>query len=217
MASHRLIDAYLAGLAERLPADAIDELADGLVEISHHHLQDGLRPEQAARRHSYRRTRLGGIGGLILIVLDLATTGAIRVLASTVVGLMAVAVAASLTRIGLTIRTMPNSLADAPANSCWLSGSARTNLTASSTSSRMCCSRVTVSSRASRKPPVVSSRSRRSPSANAHGPGAPGVDIQSWASMSLAQLDFGQTCRRRRHRVRAGSHSVQCHLVVRPS
>jgi len=49
MAGHQLIDAYLAGLARRLPADTVDELADGLLETWHHYLGDGLTPDRAAR------------------------------------------------------------------------------------------------------------------------------------------------------------------------
>ncbi|MCI0690300.1 MAG: hypothetical protein L0Y54_24135, partial [Sporichthyaceae bacterium] len=49
MASHQLIDAYLAELGARLPADTIDELADGLTETWQHHLRLGINPDQAAR------------------------------------------------------------------------------------------------------------------------------------------------------------------------
>ena len=189
MASHQLIDAYLAGLARQLPADTVDELADGLIETWHHHLGGGLTPERAARaaiaefgaadriadefvahapgrriarlllltgpvmgacwgtslvatkvwtwpipialglaypavllatvallvgaatsRHSYRRTRLGGLAALVLIVLDAAMIGAVGILAPTLVWLMAVAVAASMARIGWTIRALPHAL-----------------------------------------------------------------------------------------------------------
>lgn len=189
MASHQLIDSYLAGLARRLPADTVDELADGLIETWHHHLGDGLTADRAARaaiaefgaadriadefvaqapgrrtaqlllltgpvmgacwgtsliatevwtwpipaalgfaypavllatvallvgaatsRRSYRRTRLGGLAALVLIVLDAAMIGAVGVLAPTVVWLMAVAVAASMVRIGLAIRALPHAL-----------------------------------------------------------------------------------------------------------
>ncbi|HZD03138.1 MAG TPA: permease prefix domain 1-containing protein [Actinomycetes bacterium] len=48
MASHALIDAYLAGLGRRLPADATDELIDGLTETYEHHLARGLEPASAA-------------------------------------------------------------------------------------------------------------------------------------------------------------------------
>lgn len=48
MASHHLIDAYLATLARRLPTDAIDELADGLAESYRHHRSTGLPPDPAA-------------------------------------------------------------------------------------------------------------------------------------------------------------------------
>jgi hypothetical protein len=49
MASHELIDEYLADLAGRLPAATVDELADGLTETWHHHLRAGLAPAVAAR------------------------------------------------------------------------------------------------------------------------------------------------------------------------
>lgn len=49
MADHRLIDEHLRDLARRLPADALDELADGLLETWHHHLAAGLAPDAAAR------------------------------------------------------------------------------------------------------------------------------------------------------------------------
>lgn len=49
MAGHQLIDAYLATLRRRLPADAVDELADGLHESWHHHRAEGLPPTGAAR------------------------------------------------------------------------------------------------------------------------------------------------------------------------
>jgi hypothetical protein len=48
MAGHQLIDDHLAVLAQRLPADAVDELADGLIETWHHHCDTGLAPDQAA-------------------------------------------------------------------------------------------------------------------------------------------------------------------------
>ena len=37
MASHQLIDAYLGSVAPRLPADTVDELADGLTETYRRH------------------------------------------------------------------------------------------------------------------------------------------------------------------------------------
>jgi hypothetical protein len=49
MAGHRLIDAHLAALARRLPAGAVDELADGLLETWQRHLDAGLPPADAAR------------------------------------------------------------------------------------------------------------------------------------------------------------------------
>jgi len=49
MASHELIDTYVAVLAHRLPADTVDELADGLVEAWQDHLGRGLTSERAAQ------------------------------------------------------------------------------------------------------------------------------------------------------------------------
>lgn len=48
MAGHVLIEAHLATLARRLPAGAVDELADGLAETYQHHLARGLDPDAAA-------------------------------------------------------------------------------------------------------------------------------------------------------------------------
>jgi hypothetical protein len=50
VASHPLIDDYLADLARRLPGDAVDELADGLIETYDSHRTHGLEPATAARR-----------------------------------------------------------------------------------------------------------------------------------------------------------------------
>jgi hypothetical protein len=49
MAGNHLIDGYLAELARRLPADAVDELADGLTETYLRYRSDGLDPDPAAR------------------------------------------------------------------------------------------------------------------------------------------------------------------------
>ncbi len=48
MAGHQLIDASLTALARRLPADAVDELADGLTETYQRHLSIGLDADAAA-------------------------------------------------------------------------------------------------------------------------------------------------------------------------
>jgi hypothetical protein len=189
MASHQLIDAYLAALRHRLPAGTVDELADGLVETWHHYLAAG-RPEEdaasaaiaefgatdqvtaafvtsapgrrtarvllatgplaglcwgaslitaqawtwpmptaatllfpptllavvaalaaaATARGSYRRTRLGGLGGIGLIVLDAALVAGVIAVAPVLVWPMAVAIPASIARIGWTLRTLPATL-----------------------------------------------------------------------------------------------------------
>jgi hypothetical protein len=49
VAGHYLIDAYLTALARRLPANAVDELDDGLTETYQRHRQAGLDPDAAAR------------------------------------------------------------------------------------------------------------------------------------------------------------------------
>jgi hypothetical protein len=49
VASHELIDGYLADLSRRLPAEIIDELADGITETWQHHLAAGSTPAEAAR------------------------------------------------------------------------------------------------------------------------------------------------------------------------
>jgi hypothetical protein len=48
MASHTLIDNQIADLRRRLPAEAVDELADGLALTFEHHLRRGLHPAAAA-------------------------------------------------------------------------------------------------------------------------------------------------------------------------
>jgi hypothetical protein len=48
VASHHLIEEYLAELARHLPADTVDELADGLIETCHHFRASGLAPASAA-------------------------------------------------------------------------------------------------------------------------------------------------------------------------
>jgi hypothetical protein len=50
MAGHHLIAAYLDGLRRRLPADAVDELADGLLETFDHRLATGVDADTAARQ-----------------------------------------------------------------------------------------------------------------------------------------------------------------------
>ncbi|HKD98036.1 MAG TPA: hypothetical protein VKB69_10590 [Micromonosporaceae bacterium] len=48
MAGHHLIEAYLATLGRQLPADAVEELADGLDETYQRHRSTGLPPDAAA-------------------------------------------------------------------------------------------------------------------------------------------------------------------------
>lgn len=48
MARHHLIDQHVTRLAERLPDNAVDELADGLTETWHHHMAAGRSPTRAA-------------------------------------------------------------------------------------------------------------------------------------------------------------------------
>lgn len=49
MAGDHLIDDYLRGLRGRLPAEAVEELADGLAETHRRHRAAGLDPVEAAR------------------------------------------------------------------------------------------------------------------------------------------------------------------------
>jgi len=49
VAGHHLIDEYLADLGRRLPADRVDELADGLLETWQRLVRSGLAPADAAR------------------------------------------------------------------------------------------------------------------------------------------------------------------------
>jgi hypothetical protein len=190
MASHALIDAYLAELGRRLPADTVDELRDGLTETYERHLAGGLQPPGAAgaairefggadeisaaftrdavgrrtaavllatgpalglcwgvslvvgrawgwpiptaarlafgltllgvvallataatSRRSYARTRLAAVGGAGLILLDTLMIVAVWLAAPAVAWPMVVAICASLTRIGLTLRSLPRVLA----------------------------------------------------------------------------------------------------------
>jgi hypothetical protein len=183
MASHQLIDSYLDELASRLPADAVDEIADGLHEAWRHHLDRGVAPAEAAQaaiaefgpptlvahafvdnatgrrtarlllatgpvvgiswggslliarvwtwpipapaagvfaaalltvvgclvmaatsRHDYRRTRLGHVGAAGLVALDTAAIATVLLAAPTLAWPMAIAVAASLARMGITLR-----------------------------------------------------------------------------------------------------------------
>jgi hypothetical protein len=48
MASHHLIEDYLSQLADHLPATAVEELADGVIETWHRHLATGAGPGDAA-------------------------------------------------------------------------------------------------------------------------------------------------------------------------
>lgn len=64
----------------------------------------------ATSRRSYRLTRLGGIGAIGLLTLDAAMLAGAILLAPTLVWPMAVAIPASLARIGLTLRTLPTVL-----------------------------------------------------------------------------------------------------------
>jgi FtsH-binding integral membrane protein len=183
MASHQLIDAYVRELDGRLPADAVDEIADGLHEAWRHHLDRGVAPADAAQaaiaefgtptliarafvvnaagrraarlllatspiigiswgsgllaahvwtwpipaavagvfavtllavvgclvtaatsRNDYRRTRLGHVGAAGLVVLDTAMIAAVLLAAPTLIWPMAMGVAGSLVRMGITLR-----------------------------------------------------------------------------------------------------------------
>jgi hypothetical protein len=190
VAGDDLIEAYVAVLARRLPADAVDELADGLTETYLRHLSSGAEPAAAARaavtefgspeavvaafvrqapgrrvavlllcsgpvvglswatalvvghgwtwpvpavlragfgagllavvamlalaataRRSYRRTRIAACAGMCLIGLDGAALITMALVAPPFGWPMALAVAASLTRMVLTARVLPRLLA----------------------------------------------------------------------------------------------------------
>jgi hypothetical protein len=185
MARNQLIDDHLERLAGRLPASAVDELADGLTETWHHHLATGLSPTSAARaaiaefgtpdqiidafvthapgrrmalcllasgpvvgacwaaglltgrgwtwppltvvgfllcgavvalfaattsRRSYRRTRLGAAGGLVLLTLDTAMLAVVSISGPPLVRPLLAAILASLVRIAWTARALPAAL-----------------------------------------------------------------------------------------------------------
>lgn len=190
MASHALIDAFLAELGRRLPAGTVDELTDGLAETYEHHLARGLQPASAATaalaefgdadqiataftrhapgrrtavallatgpllgaswgasllvgrawtwpiptaarlafgltllavitilataatsRNGYARTRLAAPGGAGLVLLDTAMLVAVWLAAPAIVWPMALAIPASLVRIGFTVQALPRILA----------------------------------------------------------------------------------------------------------
>jgi hypothetical protein len=190
MPDHPLIGAYLAELARRLPAEAVDELADGLAETYGHHLARGLDRDAAATsavaefgatdqvvaafvhqapgrraalallatgpvlgvcwggalvlgqawtwpipttmrvvfglaliavvaalaaaatsRSSYNRTRLTATASMSLIALDTALVVVALLATPALVWPMAIAIPASLARIGLTARALPRVLA----------------------------------------------------------------------------------------------------------
>jgi hypothetical protein len=190
MASHTLIDAYLARLARRLPADAIDELGDGLIQTYEQYLARDLEPAVASRaaidefgraeevlaaftrhapgrrtaavllatgpalgacwatslilgrawtwpiptaaklpfglvllavaavlatavtsRYDYARTRLAALGGAGLILLDAGMLVTVWLAAPAIIWPMALAIPASLARIGFTVQSLPRILA----------------------------------------------------------------------------------------------------------
>lgn len=189
MAGHDLINAHLAQLTHQLPAEAVEELADGLTETYEHHLTRGLDPTAAAtaaiadfgdpdqitaafvhhapgRRtalallatgpvlamcwgpslvlghawtwhiplaaalagglalvtivatlavaaasHAYPRTRLAAAGAIGLVLLDASVVAAVLFTAPALVWPMAIAIPASLIRLGLTSRALPRLLA----------------------------------------------------------------------------------------------------------
>ncbi len=64
----------------------------------------------ATSKHDYHRTRLAAAGGIGLVVLDIAMLAAALLAAPALVWPMAVAIPASVARIGLTIRSVPRIL-----------------------------------------------------------------------------------------------------------
>jgi hypothetical protein len=185
VAGHQLIDASVLAMARRLPADAVDELADGLTETYERHLSRGLHPDAAAdaaiaefgepdlvvaafvrqspgrlgarallcvgptvgacwgaalvtghawswsapvplrlgfglallavvtalvlaatARRNYRLTRMTAVGGLGLIALDMALLAYVLLVGAPFTWPLAVATAASLTRVTVTARIL---------------------------------------------------------------------------------------------------------------
>jgi hypothetical protein len=190
MAGNDLIDGYLADLARWLPADAVDELADGISETYQNHLDHGLTPEDAAAaavadfggadeiiaaftrnspgrrtarlllftgpavgmswgaaliagriwtwhipiaagvafgmtlltvvvllvaaassRCDYGRTKLAALAGSGIILLDLTMLASVVAIAPAIVWPMALSGAASLMRVGFTVRALPRIVA----------------------------------------------------------------------------------------------------------
>jgi hypothetical protein len=64
----------------------------------------------ATSRHDYRRARLGTAGAYALVGLDAAMIVAVAALAPVLVWTMAVAIPASLVRVGLTLRSLPRAI-----------------------------------------------------------------------------------------------------------
>lgn len=62
-------------------------------------------------RGSFRRTRLAALGGIGLVILDATLIVASSLAVRTVSGILLIAVAASLARVGLTVRSLPHVLA----------------------------------------------------------------------------------------------------------
>jgi hypothetical protein len=62
----------------------------------------------ATSRHSLRRTRLAAPGGITLIILDLTMITAALLAAPAFTWILAIAITASLTRVGLTARLIPH-------------------------------------------------------------------------------------------------------------
>ncbi|MGH3757679.1 permease prefix domain 1-containing protein [Actinophytocola sp.] len=62
----------------------------------------------AATSHHYARTRLAGVGAIVLLVLDVAMLAAVLLAAPAWVWPMTIAIPASLVRIGLTARALPH-------------------------------------------------------------------------------------------------------------
>jgi hypothetical protein len=64
----------------------------------------------ATAGHSYRRTRLGGVAAVVIVLLDLAMIGAVSAFVPTVAGLTLVAILASLVRVGFAVRWLRRAL-----------------------------------------------------------------------------------------------------------
>jgi hypothetical protein len=95
--------ALVAGRAWAWSVPATARLAFGTVLL----LAIAVLAGAATSKHSYRRTRFAAPGGIMLIMLDLTMIMVVVIVAPALTWMIAIAIAASLTRIGLAARLVP--------------------------------------------------------------------------------------------------------------